>query len=232
MIRQVAIETSGRYGSICALECEGTDAQVVHARELPKDLRTAQSLVPALASMLQEIEWEPKSVELVATVIGPGSFTGLRIGVTAAKTFAYAVGADIVGINTMDALAEQVPEGDFPLWTVLDAQRNELFAAKYNLPDGGDPVAVIETHIAAIARWIGSLHEGDTVTGPVISRLAEQLPPVVRTADQTLWYPSAVSVGRLAWRRAAHGNRDDLWQLVPNYYRPSAAEETAVSGRQ
>src|SRR4029078_6236163 len=87
------------------------------------DERTAQVLAPTIQRLLAQAEWSPKSVELVAVTVGPGSFTGLRIGVTTAKAFAYAVGADVLGVNTLEALALLATPLASPLWTILDAQR-------------------------------------------------------------------------------------------------------------
>src|SRR5262245_32191202 len=108
--RIVAIETSGQHGSVAVL-CgeEKGEARLVREIVLSDQQRTAQSLAPALNKLLQTAGWEPSTVSLVAVLTGPGSFTGLRIGVTTAKTLAYAWGADVVGINTLEAIAEQAP---------------------------------------------------------------------------------------------------------------------------
>src|SRR5688572_20388398 len=91
-------------GSVAALEGE-----LVAEMELDSARRTAQTLVPALDVLLRQVAWKPQDVDLIAVTQGPGSFTGLRIGVTTAKTFAYACGAAIVGVNTLAAIARQVP---------------------------------------------------------------------------------------------------------------------------
>src|SRR5262245_21398293 len=130
-MRTIAIETSGRVGSVAALKCEGDRADILGEIILGEDQRTAQRLAPAIRELLSDVSWSPADVELVAVAVGPGSFTGLRIGVTAAKSFAYAVGAQIVGVNTLAVLAAQAPPSAAPLWTVMDAQRRELFAARF-----------------------------------------------------------------------------------------------------
>ena len=107
------------------------EARLVGQIVLGGDQRTAQALAPAIAAIAAAADWSPRSVDLVAVAVGPGSFTGLRIGVTTAKTFAYAVGAEVIGVNTLVALAAQAPPSAAPLWTILDAQRQELFAAKF-----------------------------------------------------------------------------------------------------
>src|SRR5215207_3267182 len=129
--RILAIESSGRHASVATLLGDAGGTRMLGQSLLSGDERTAQMLAPTIQKLLTEAEWSPKSVELVAVTVGPGSFTGLRIGVTTAKAFAYAIGADVLGINTLEALAVQSPPSESPLWTVLDAQRQELFAAKF-----------------------------------------------------------------------------------------------------
>ena len=77
--------------------------------------------------MLAQCQWEALSIDLVCVTTGPGSFTGLRIGVTTAKTFAYAAAAELVGTHTLAVLAAGVEQASGRLWAILDAQRQELF---------------------------------------------------------------------------------------------------------
>lgn len=196
---------------------------------LATDERTAQSLAPALKKLIADTGWPPQSVELVAVAVGPGSFTGLRIGVTTAKAFAYAVKADVMGVNTLDALAIQAPPSYEPLWTILDAQRQELFAARFIADGNGSPKTDRVTTIIAEDKWLAELQAGDRITGTALSRLAHRLPDGVMLAPEALWQPMAEAVGRVAWRAYQSGRRDDLWKLTPHYYRASAAEEKLSS---
>ena len=221
----LAIETSGRYGSAALLWGDDYAAQVVGQIVLPEDQRTAQSLAPALKQLLTDVGWTPKSVELIAVTTGPGSFTGLRIGVTTAKAFAYAIGAEIIGVNTLAALAAQTPPSTAPLWTILDAQRQELFAAKFMVGEKLDIRPERETAIVPQDRWLAGLQPGDRVIGTALKRLAVRLPHGVNKLPEELWQPMAAAVGQVAWKSYQAGQRDDIWQLNPNYYRPSAAEE-------
>ncbi len=103
--RILALETSGTSGSVAALEGDRLLAEV----SLAPSLRSARSLAPGIAKLLAEVGWKPRDVGIVAVTTGPGSFTGLRVGLTTAKSFAYAVGAQVLGINTLEVLAEQAP---------------------------------------------------------------------------------------------------------------------------
>jgi tRNA threonylcarbamoyladenosine biosynthesis protein TsaB len=225
MTRILAVETSGRSGSIALLESCHEGVQTAGQVMLPPTQRTARALAPSSQHLLEKVDWLPKSIDLVAVAAGPGSFTGLRIGMTMAKTWAYAVGAKILGVNTLEVLACPVPRTTGPLHTVLDAQREELFAAKFQPAVSGSWDMVKPTQIIAISAWMASLSPGDTVTGPGLAHLADALPKGVEIAGQHLWQPVAKNVGEIAWKRFCRGEEDDLWQLVPDYYRLSAAEE-------
>ncbi len=224
-MRILAIETSGLRGSIATLFGDSDGLRTVGQTILTSDKRTAQSLAPALQSLLAEAGWQPAAVELVAVAVGPGSFTGLRIGVTAAKTFAYAVGAQVVGVNTLTVLAHQAMASSAPLWTIMDAQRGELFAARYEAsPDAGARITR-EPSIIAQDAWLAELRPGDRVTGPATRRVLPHLPSGVTPAPEALWQPTAEAVGQVGWQAYQAGHRDDVWKLVPLYYRQSAAEE-------
>ena len=99
--RILAIESSGRHASVATLWGDADGTRLIGQTLLSGDERTAQVLAPAIQQLLAAADWSPKSVELVAVTVGPGSFTGLRIGVTTAKAFAYAIGAEVLGVNTL-----------------------------------------------------------------------------------------------------------------------------------
>lgn len=261
-MRILAIESSARECSVAALDGQSGAARLIC--ELPvTGGRTAQALAPTIKNLLDSVDWSVAAIELVAVTVGPGSFTGLRIGVTTAKTLAYAVGAQVIGVNTLAVLADQVVNADRALWTVIDAQRQELFAARFDgdqrcgrPPDratlgagSGDPrttttenppssadreqgtvpfparTCTIPTHIITESTWLAQLQPGDLVTGPAVARVQSQLPPGVDATAPACWQPTASATGVVGWRDYQSGRRDDLWKLVPQYYRPSAAEE-------
>jgi tRNA threonylcarbamoyladenosine biosynthesis protein TsaB len=223
--RILAIESSGRHSSVATLTGDANGTRLIGQCLLTGDERTAQVLAPTIHALLSSANWSPKSVELVAVTVGPGSFTGLRIGVTTAKAFAYAVGADVVGVNTLETIALQAPPSSSPLWAVLDAQRQELFAAKFIVSEHLNFRTERETLIIPQDEWLTSLEPGDRVIGPALKRLGSRLPAGVIVLPESLWQPTAAAVGQIAWKKYQAGHRDDVWKLSPNYYRASAAEE-------
>ena len=220
-MRTLAIETTERTGSVAAL----ADGQLVAEAPLAGDQRSAQSLAPAIEEILNRLEWRAADVDLVAVTVGPGSFTGLRVGVTTAKTLAYAVGAEVLGVNTLEVIAAQAPLGEARITAVIDAQRQQFYSASFTRENHAAMRCVEETHIVDRAAWLAKRPAGEVVTGPGLSRLTDDLPPGVTVVESHDWAPRAATVGKLAVAHYQQGRRDDLFRLAPQYYRLSAAEE-------
>jgi tRNA threonylcarbamoyladenosine biosynthesis protein TsaB len=224
----LAIETSALAGSVALLADESLVTQVV----MPVDRRSAQSLAPAIDQLLRTSGVKPAELGLVATTIGPGSFTGLRVGVTTAKTLAYALGCQCLGVDSLDVIAWQAAASRTTeastgeLHAVLDAQRKELFLARFRL-EGSEPVRLGENTIVPAGEWLASLQPSMLVSGPGLTRHVDKVPAGVHVAPAEYREPTAAAVGQLAHRDYEHGRRDDLWKLMPEYLRPSAAEEKA-----
>jgi tRNA threonylcarbamoyladenosine biosynthesis protein TsaB len=227
----IAIETSSRHATLAALVGDTGQARLLRHSDLGGDRRTAQALAPALRDLLGDVGWPPQSVGLIAVAVGPGSFTGLRIGVTTAKTLAYAVGGEVVSVNTLVALAAQAPPPAGPLWAILDAQRQELFAARFENGSAEAGATHCDTSIVSQEVWLGGLQPGECVTGAPLGRLAQRLPASVCAVAKEYWQPMAAAVGEVAWRAYQAGHRQDLWKLAPQYYRPSYAEEKAARAK-
>lgn len=216
----LALETSCRNASVAVLE---NDRLLSHC-EFGSSRRTAQAFAPEIAGQLSAVGWCPGDVQLIVVSQGPGSFTGLRVGVTAAKTLAYATGAPVLGVNTQQVIAYQA-EGDWEEITVVgDAGRQQLFVDCFRrIADRLEPAC--SPGIVDISAWLQSLDDGQWVTGPGLSQRVDQLPAGVRSTTSADWLPRAATLGRIGYSEFQAGRRDDLWNLKPIYYRPSAAEE-------
>ena len=105
MSRALAIETSGRIGSVAVAQ----DGVVLAEETFPHGLKHAAGLVPMIDRLCSGAGWRPADVQEIYVSVGPGSFTGLRVGVTVAKTLAFATGARIVAVPTVEVLTRNVP---------------------------------------------------------------------------------------------------------------------------
>jgi tRNA threonylcarbamoyladenosine biosynthesis protein TsaB len=227
-MRILAIETIDQSGSVAVLEGD----RPLDIRRLDSSLRSAATLAPAIVDLLTAVAWRPADVQTVAVAIGPGSFTGLRVGITTAKMFAYAVNAEVVAVNTMEAIAQQAPNVASPLWTVLDALREQVVAAKFCRSPGGSWEPDGGEDLLDNATWIARLSAGEWVSGPGLGKLESRIPAGITIVDRELWSPNAITIGQLGFRYHLSGRRDDLFLLLPRYSRASAAEEKMSLRRQ
>ena len=134
-VRWLAVETSGRIGGVAV----GVGPAVLEARTFRTALRHAAELLPAVEGLCRDHGLRPDAVDEVYVSGGPGSFTGLRIGVTFARTLALACGAKIVRVPTLTVIAQnalEASEAPATVAVVLDAKRRRIFAAVFALEDG------------------------------------------------------------------------------------------------
>lgn len=223
----LALETSDRPGSIALFEGDAP-LEVVTLPDASR--RHGQDLVVAIDELLRRHERTPRDLDAVAVGIGPGSFTGLRIGVVCAKTLAYATGCRLAAVDTLACIAENGPPDVRDVWVVSDAQRGDLYAGRYRR-DGDRPfVRQGEVVLVNATRWFDERTTGDVVSGPGLTKLPAELTARVRTLPEELRRPSAAQVGRIGRRRLAEGDAASPWSLVPFYLRKSAAEEKRLAG--
>lgn len=220
-MKTLALETTERIGSVAAM----ADGNLLAEMELNPRQRSAQSLAPGIKRLLEKVGWAPTDVALVATTAGPGSFTGLRIGITTAKAFAYSVGADILGVDTLEVIAAGASAEVQRLSVAVDAQRGQVVARTFQRGQDGWFQPAGSAALVDIDQWLDSLAPGVCLTGPVLQKMADRVPGHLTMLDARYWAPSAAAVARLASRLHAAGRRDDVWSLVPRYSRRSAAEE-------
>lgn len=221
ILRVLALETSSLHGSAAAYDPSG----VSNLLRLDQTQRTAQTLACGVEAVLQQVTWTAADVQLIAVTQGPGSFTGLRAGVTFAKALAYATGAEVIGVNTLHAIAAQSPELAGRTWAVLDAQRQQLFGAMFGRSSANSPSEAEPTRIYNRDEWLQRLQADDVVTGSGLEPLLAHIPANVVVAPQDTWQPSAITVAKVGLAQYQAVGPSDLWKLVPNYYRKSAAEE-------
>jgi tRNA threonylcarbamoyladenosine biosynthesis protein TsaB len=217
------IETSGRIGRVALAE----EGRVLAAGVLDEGRRHARDLAPCVRDLLQERNWRPADVEAVLVSRGPGSYTGLRVGIMSAKAFAYATGCKLLGVDTFAAIALQ-SEPALHVEVIADAQQGRVYCQRFRLA-GGLPAVVRPLKIAPVHDWLTWLRPGDVATGPALSLHLGVIPEGVAAAAAGCWNPLPESLLRLGLHRLAGGEADDPWKLEPLYHRPSSAEEKWAS---
>jgi tRNA threonylcarbamoyladenosine biosynthesis protein TsaB len=212
----LAIETATAAPSVALWRGEA----LLGERAADPGRATAEALLPAIDALLSDARVALSAVEGFAVSIGPGSFTGLRIGVATVKGLAFGTARPAIAVPTLAAIAEHAP-GPAPVVAVLDARRGEVYAAGFAagapaewLPEGVVPIASLATRLPAGCRVVG---EGAPLCADALRGADVRLAPppypettarhVARIAAQT-WTHHAVPAG----------------QLVPRYLRRAEAE--------
>ena len=218
--RLLILETSGRTAQVALARGE----ELRGVRRLDEVRRHARELAPATAALLAEQAWRPRDVQAVIVSRGPGSYTGLRVGIMSAKTFAYAAGCAVLAVDTFAALALQAPTSVSWIDVLADAQQDKVYVQSFvRAGEGWQPAT--ELAIRRFADWLDSREPSAWAMGPGLFKWAPQLPPEVPKVDAPLWEAQPASLLRLGLARYRAGERDDPWTLEPLYLRPSSAEE-------
>jgi tRNA threonylcarbamoyladenosine biosynthesis protein TsaB len=218
--RLLLLETSGRVGLVAVAE----GAEVRAIRRLEETRRHARDLSPAVADLLSAQSWRPRDLHAVVVSLGPGSYTGLRVGVASAKTLAYATGCTLLGVETFAAIALKTPDEAERVDVLADAQQDKVYVQSFRRePDGWSALAPLT--IRPIVEWLAERVAAAWVSGPGVRLVEGRLPREARVVESGRRDPSPESLLRLGLARFLAGERDDPFALEPLYLRPSAAEE-------
>ncbi|MCU0894075.1 MAG: tRNA (adenosine(37)-N6)-threonylcarbamoyltransferase complex dimerization subunit type 1 TsaB [Rhodospirillales bacterium] len=212
----LAIETSGAACS-AALWSEGD----VRERTVPMARGHAERLVPLIGEVLAEAETAYRKLDLVAVTVGPGTFTGMRVGLATARGIALATGRPCLGVTSFDCVLEAAQAEAEVAWSaglavlvVLDSRRSEVFAQRFEAPAGlpQEPLVAPPEELASRATGVG------LVVGTAAAAMTEA---GLRGGTQVLHVaPSAAAVARVANRRWTAGARpagfpDPLYLRAP-----------------
>jgi tRNA threonylcarbamoyl adenosine modification protein YeaZ len=236
----LAIETGGRTGSVAWHLADGPNRYI----PLDPSQRTAVTLASAIAEVVDKSRKDGVAIDAVAVNVGPGSFTGLRIGVTTAKTLAYALGCRLIAVDSLACAAgvvfDQNPDAT-SVCVALNAYRQQLFVARWRRDDWQRAFAT-DSHGAADEVWatqrfrdfvtvaanqpnaqiavdpsaLRQLIDGDSGDGKVDAKAMESAQTLEITAQD---------VAAFAMRLAGHDHYVAPIGCNPNYLRDSAAEE-------
>jgi tRNA threonylcarbamoyladenosine biosynthesis protein TsaB len=220
--RILIIETSGQPGVVALAAGE----QLLGEHRLNEARRHARDLAPMVSVLLAKQGWRARDLDGVCVSRGPGSYTGLRVGVMSAKTLAYATGARLLALDTFAAIARQAPSDAQVVDIVADAQQDKLYVQRFRRQSSGAAwEAAADLAITPFADWLTTLAPGVAVIGPGLAGQEARLPDTVIIAPRDDWQPRAASLLVLGMERWRRGERDDPFAVEPLYLRPSSAEE-------
>lgn len=226
----LALDTATSVTSVALLE----DRRLLCSHSEPSKSHS-KTLLPIINTLLHQAGLARRDIQAVAVGIGPGSFTGVRIGLMAAKTLAYAFSIPLVGISSLRALAENARSlhnnTEVEVCPILDALKNEIYCAHYKF--SGSQLNVIESEgaraPAEFARKLASRKKSIVLLGNGILRYREIFVDelgdwAVIPEDEKLHEIHASALGLLALDRLASSDTDSPQHLEPLYCRLSEAE--------
>ena len=223
----LAIETTGHYGGIALLDKD----QIIGEASFSSKKTHSRRLLPLIKFLFKEMGIEFSDLSLVSVSQGPGSFTGLRIGMSVAKGLAFGLNIPIIGVPTLDALAHLVTgcPGDF-VCPVVDARKNQFYCGLYKIENHLNHKRITD-YAALSAKAIAEKLKNKKVwlIGSGVELLLEQMESLENTEIKQ---PSNVinralpsAVGYLGYKTFKdQGKGHDLSLIKPLYVRPSDAE--------
>lgn len=225
-MRVLSIDTTAPAGSVAL-----SDGERLIAQEQQAEGGThAERLLYSIQRLFESAGWNASSVEGIAVAIGPGSFTGLRIGIATAKALSIAGGIPIAGVSSLAALAQNGRDHAGTVVPLIDARRGELYASAWRadgqgrfsevMPEGVAPPGTVAEMLSALPGELLLVGDGARAYG---AALLHALGDRAQIAQGPALLPQAHHLALLA-QKHLEGGGDDVAALLPNYIRRSDAE--------
>lgn len=222
-MRVLGIETAT---PVCSVALADSD-RVLAEYTLDVGVQHASRVLPMVQRVLEDAGMGVSDLDGVGVSAGPGSFTGLRIGMSSAKGLCLASGLCLLSVPTLEALALRVAVGGMATCSMLDARRGEVYAGVYRL-DGKRLACLVPDAVLGVGDLLGRLPRPVLFVGEgaVVyrDRILDVLGGEARFVSGALNRPSAASVALLGIRRLMAGEVADLSRTEPGYLRRSQAE--------
>lgn len=241
-MKVLGLDTSTAWLSAAVLDDHRVAAECVRESARAHDRRPGRSnhaevLIPLVEEALRRAGTDFSSLSLLGVAVGPGSFTGLRIGISTVKGLAYGSGTPVVGVRTLEAMAYGAPPGDGAgfVCPLMDARKGEVYAALYRRA-ASTFQCLIEDCLAepeTMFRQVDAAAEGPCLfVGDGVRAYADRIARCTRgrgrIADGRGGPSTAVSVARIAQRRLPAAGAADAASLAPRYIRPPDAAARAA----
>jgi len=224
-MRVLAIDTSTMLGGVAIMD--DLSGLIVEVRLNVKSTYS-ERLMTTIDYALTKSGYKLSDIDFFAVATGPGSFTGLRIGLSTIKGFAYTTGKPIVSVPTLEALAYHFPFCQYPVCTMLDARKKEVYAALFKWEDDGFLRLMGEDSIR-IDRFLDRiLNEKAVFTGDGVllyrDKILNMLGEKAIFAPPDKMVPSPAHVATIGIKKAMNGEFSESISLIPLYIRRSEAE--------
>jgi len=223
-LKVLGIDTSTTSGTIGLIH----DERVISEYLLNLSVTHSERLLDAIDLVLRKGRHALEDLDGFAISLGPGSFTGVRIGVSTVKGLAYAVQKPVVGVSTLDVLASQVSPTPYLICPIIDARKGEVYSAFYRYDEFNHPKRVSEYQAIKPEVLFGMLKERTIFLGDGVKTFGDDLRNSLKSfalfSPTALHIPHGSAVARLGVELLMRGEVLDLATFTPLYVRRSEAE--------
>lgn len=222
----LGIETSVDHVAVAVGNHQGIHGSV----SVASDRRHAESLTPMISFLMNQLGLEMADVSAIAVDVGPGLFTGMRVGISTAQSMAWALDLPVVPICSLDVVAMNAGWSDVPVAAALDARRGEIYWAVYRMRGiGSEPQRLTEPVVSSpddLAIHLADRGEEVNCVGSGIHRFSDVFEALTYATivDQTMSYPTAENVVVAALHRVARDETVSATDVEPMYLRAPDAE--------
>lgn len=224
-MKVLAVDTSTMIATCAVLDEE----KLLGEFSLNQEMTHSENLVPMIKEMLDNLNLKISDIDLYGVAVGPGSFTGLRIGIATIKSFAHVFNKPIVGVSTLEGLAFNLPYEGI-IVPMIDARRDRVYTSIYK-SHMGNLSNILKPSIMEINELLEILnkdYENIIVNGNGVllhkDRILNKLKDKVKVAPIGLNGCKAASIAELSLEKWENGETQNYYSLVPDYLRESQAQ--------
>lgn len=224
-MKVLSVDTSSVVATCAVLDEE----KLLGEYTLNQDMTHSERLIPMIKVVMDSLALSPSDIDLFAASNGPGSFTGLRIGLATVKGLAHSVDKPVLGVSTLEALAFNIPWAN-TIIPIMDARRDRVFTGIYSWENGklSNTMEPTIVEVEELLDFIDTNYEELIFNGDGTLVFADDIVKVLGNkahfAPVSLNMARASSVGELALLKWKSGCRNNYFDLVPDYLRESQAQ--------
>ena len=216
----LAMDTSSVNATVALCD----DTKILGEFTVAGDRAHSQIIMPMLDTLLKRCNLSINDIDVFAVALGPGSFTGLRIGIAAMKTFALTLGKKIIGVSSLDEVAANFSYSDKYICPIFDARRNDVYNAVYH-----KGIKITDDRICDFDIVLNELLDKEVIfAGDAVNKYYNKINSYNNAgwsvAPMHLSMQSAASLAHIALQKAKNNEHDNPDKLMPIYIRPSQAE--------
>ena len=216
----LALDTATLAASVALVVSDGA----VFETELTAGETHSRTLLPEINDLLKRAGADVRQIDVIAVGLGPGSFTGLRIGLSSAKGLAWAAKIPLIGISTLRVLADAYPAGHETICPLINARKDQVYAVRYIPGPDGFRHKDAEPQSFTLDRLVGTINKPTIFFGPALAKwesdLRNKLGSLFIRGDSSLDRPKATILAEIGRKRFINGDNGDPALVLPIYVRP------------